>query len=134
MGALSKKRKLAQRKAVQKRFKAREARGLSGLTGGQKGSGRAGTAGSTIGLYRMSQKERRQAAAKERNMKFRQTRVQPIDGHTKKRYTNAEKRRIEAAGYTVEGYAKAAYSEDGGRAARESRQKKLDNFNAKNYL
>ena len=134
MGAISKKKKQAQRRAVQKRFKARESRGLSGLTGGQKGSGRAGTAGSTIGIYRMSQKERRQTAAKERNMKFRQTRVQPIDGHTKKRYTNAEKRRIEAAGYTVEGYAKAAYSEDGGRAARESRQKKIDNFNAKNYL
>ena len=134
MGAISKKRKQAQRKAVQKRFKARESRGLSGLTGGQKGSGRAGTAGSTIGIYRMTQRERREAAAKERDMKFQQTKVRPIDGHTKKRYTNAEKRRIEAAGYTVEGYGKAAYSEDGGRAARENRQKKIDNFNAKNYL
>ena len=134
MGAISKAKKKAQAAKVKARFKAREARGLSGLTGGQKGSGIAGTAGSTIGIYRMTQKQRREAAAKERDKKYQQTKVRPIDGHTKKRYTNAEKRRIEAAGYTVEGYGTAAYSEDGGRAARESRQKKIDNFNAKNYL
>ena len=75
MGAISKAKKKAQAAKVKARFKAREARGLSGLTGGQKGSGIAGTAGSTIGIYRMTQKQRREAAAKERDKKYQQTKV-----------------------------------------------------------
>mgnify|MGYP005658503957 CR=1 FL=1 len=78
---------------------------------------------------------RNKAAA--RHAKFKQTRVS-TDGGRKTSFTKAEQARIRAAGYTVEGYSKAAYSEDGGRAAREARKKNLDrnlkNFDAKSYL
>ena len=71
-------RKMAQRKKVQKRFKARVAAGKSGLTGGAKGTktnknknkpGMPDT--STIGMYRASQKAQVQNAAKIRNDKFK---------------------------------------------------------------
>ena len=74
---------------------------------------------------------RKKAAA--RHAKFKQTRVQTFGGR-KTSFTKAEQARIRAAGYTVDGYSKAAYSADGGRAAREAREKKIKNFNAKNYL
>jgi len=65
-----KKRKLAQRKKVQNRFKKRVSEGKSGLTGGKKGTGPAGKPGSTISIYRQSQKKQVQDAAKIRNAAF----------------------------------------------------------------
>ena len=133
MGAISKSRRKAQAAKVKSRFKKRESEGRSGLTGGKKGE--------TISQYRARQKSNVQRAAENRHKKYMQTKVQAINRHTKKRYTNAEKARIIAAGYTVEGYADAVYSEDGGRAEREAatrRQKQLDTnlskFDAKSYL
>ena len=51
---------------AQKRFKEREAKGLSGLTGGKKGE--------TIAEYRARQKKSVQDAARERNRKFNEER------------------------------------------------------------
>ena len=56
---------------AQKRFREREAAGLSGLTGGEKGTGIAGTKGSTIAKYRESQRQQVQNAARIRNDKFK---------------------------------------------------------------
>ena len=63
-----KKRKLAQRKKVQARFKKRVSEGKSGLTGGQKGSGPAGSPGSTISIYRQKQLAQVRDAATIRNL------------------------------------------------------------------
>ena len=68
-------RKAAQRKKVQKRFKARVAAGKSGLTGGAKGSGAAGRPGSTMSIYRASQRQRISDAAKARNQAFQDSRA-----------------------------------------------------------
>ena len=61
----------AQSQAVRARFKAREAAGLSGLTGGPKGTGPAGSKGSTISIYRASQKKQVQDAARQKNAIFK---------------------------------------------------------------
>ena len=97
-------------------------------------------AGKTISQVKAANKKSMQDKARERHAKFKQTGVQTLGGR-KTSFTAAEKRRILAAGYTVEGYSKAAYSEDGGRAAREAAaqrkknlDKKLANFDAKSYL
>jgi len=77
--------------------------------------------------------------AAERNAKFKQTRVQ-TDGGRKTSFTKAEKARIKAAGYKVEGYSKAALRENVPtfREAAANRKKSLDrnlkNFDAKSYL
>ena len=122
----------------------RKAGGTSGRGGGyskaQKMAKRRIAAGKTISSVKAANRASMRKKAAERNAKFKQTRVQ-TDGGRKTSFTKAEQARIRAAGYTVEGYSKAAYSEDGGRAAREKaaqRQKnlnkKLANFDAKSYL
>ena len=52
-----------------------------------------------------------QKAAAERHKKFKQTRVQTFGGK-KTNFSNAEKARIEKAGYKVEGYSKAPAQSD----------------------
>ena len=61
-----KKRKLAQRKKVQARFKKRVSEGKSGLTGGAKGDKSKGT--TTIGNYREAQRQQVTDAATIRNL------------------------------------------------------------------
>ena len=130
---MNQRRRKERRKAlaakVKARFKKRESEGRSGFTGGPKGE--------TLKQYRGRQSKRIRDAARDRNLKFKQTRVRTYGGK-RTDFTDAEKRRIIAAGYTVEGYAQAAYSEDGGRAERRARQQKLDKklstFDAKSYL
>ena len=83
---------------VRARFKQRESEGRSGLTGGPKGE--------SISSYRSRQKKSVQDAARARNAKFKQTRVQTFGGK-KKVFTKSEQKRIEKAGYKVDGYSKA---------------------------
>ena len=68
-------------------------------------------AGKTIGSVKAANKKSMQDAAKARHAKFKQTRVQTLGGK-KTSFTSAEKNRIKAAGYSVEGYSKAAPRSD----------------------
>ena len=61
----------------------------------------------TIGNYREAQRKQVTDAARERNTKFKQTGVQTLGGK-KTSFTKAEKAKIKAAGYTVDGYSKAS--------------------------
>ena len=109
----------------------RKAGGTSGRGGGyskaQKMAKRRIAAGKTISSVKAANRASMRKKAAERNAKFKQTRVQ-TDGGRKTSFTKAEQARIRAAGYTVEGYSKAAYSEDGGRAAREKAAQRQKNF------
>ena len=80
-----KKKRVKKLTPVQKRFKEREAKGLSGLTGGKKGE--------TITEYRTRQKTKIQDAAKKRNTEFKKTGKSTIE----QRRAAAKKRMQEAA-------------------------------------
>ena len=74
---------------AQKRFKEREAKGLSGLTGGKKGE--------TLAESRARRKKAMQDAAKERNKKFKEARknkdkLKTNTSKRKSRYNNPNKR------------------------------------------
>ena len=58
------------------------------------------------GAKKPTRKQQMQNAARARHAKFKQTRVQTFGGK-KTSFSNAEKKRIEAAGYSVAGYSKA---------------------------
>ena len=66
--------------AVQKRFKEREAKGLSGLTGGEKGDKKKGT--TTLGNYREQQRKQVTDAARKRNEAFQANRKLKAAGGT----------------------------------------------------
>ena len=92
-------RRAAQRKKVQKRFKARVARGRSGLTGGQKGTGAAGKRGSTISLYRAKQKEQRETAARARQEAFKQEREAKAAQAARKKNLDRKLKNFDAKAY-----------------------------------
>jgi hypothetical protein len=82
-GNKSKKTKTKKEKqvtAVQKRFKDREAKGLSGLTGGEKGDKKKGT--TTLGNYRQQQRKQVTDAARIRNEAFQANRNLKAAGGT----------------------------------------------------
>ena len=62
--------------------------------------------GKTISSVKAANKKSMQDKARERHTKFTQTKVQTFGGK-KTSFSNAEKNRIKAAGYSVEGYSKA---------------------------
>jgi hypothetical protein len=68
-------------------------------------------AGKTISQVKSANKKSMQDKARERHKKFKQTRVQTFGGK-KTNFSDAEKTRIEKAGYKVEGYSKAPAQSD----------------------
>ena len=65
-------------------------------------------AGKTISSVKAANKKSMQDKARERHAKFKQTRVQTFGGtRSDSSYSKAEQARIKAAGYNVQGYAKA---------------------------
>ena len=72
------------------------------------GTGTAKKPNKSISSIRAANKKSMQDKARERHAKFKQTRVQTLGGK-KTSFSNAEKARIEKAGYSVEGYSKAPF-------------------------
>ena len=67
--------------------------------------------GKTISQVKADNKQKMQDAARIRDQKFKQTGVQTLGGK-KTSFTKAEQAKIRAAGYTVDGYSKAAARSD----------------------
>ncbi len=75
------------------------------------GEGTAKKPDTTISQIKAANTKKIQDAARIRDQKFKQTGVQTLGG-TKTSFTDAEQAKIKAAGYTVDGYSKAAARSD----------------------
>ena len=136
---------MAQRKKVQKRFKARVKAGKSGLTGGAKGTrtnqakrGQPDT--STIGKYRAAQRQRISDAARSRNATFQANRKLKAAGGTSAQVAKDNQmygNTVPAGsfGFSAEGRAQAAANRAEAAAAKKeaTRKSTFDPNRALNY-